>query len=64
MVHNNQNYWVLGFYPLSGILKIGKHNVSETGSVSVATTSCSESDMGCPLTELSCTKSDMDCPVT
>jgi hypothetical protein len=30
-----QNYWVLGFCPSSGILETRKHNVSETGSVSV-----------------------------
>jgi hypothetical protein len=32
---NIQNYWVFGFCPLSGIPKTRKHNVSETGSVSV-----------------------------
>jgi hypothetical protein len=30
-----QNYWVFGLCPSSGILKIRKHNFSETGSVSV-----------------------------
>jgi hypothetical protein len=30
-----QNYWVLGLCPSSGILETRKHNVSETGSVSV-----------------------------
>jgi hypothetical protein len=30
-----QNYWVFGPRPSSGILKTRKHNVSETGSVSV-----------------------------
>jgi hypothetical protein len=31
----NQNYWVSGLCPSSGILGTTKHNVSETGSVSV-----------------------------
>jgi hypothetical protein len=35
MVYNTQNYWVLGLCSSSGILETGKHNVSETGSVSV-----------------------------
>jgi hypothetical protein len=30
-----QNYWVFGLFPSSGILETTKHNVSETGSVSV-----------------------------
>jgi hypothetical protein len=30
-----QNYWVFGLRPSSGILETRKHNVSETGSVSV-----------------------------
>jgi hypothetical protein len=30
-----QNYWVVGLCPSSGIVKPIKHNVSETGSVSV-----------------------------
>jgi hypothetical protein len=34
-VHNIQNYWVFGLYPSSGILETRKHDVSETGSVSV-----------------------------
>jgi hypothetical protein len=34
MVYNTQNYWVFGLIPWSGILKNGKHDVSETGSVS------------------------------
>jgi hypothetical protein len=29
------NYWVLGLSPSSGIQKVRKSNVSETGSVSV-----------------------------
>jgi hypothetical protein len=33
-VCNTQNYWVSGLCPSSGILNTGKHNVSETGSVS------------------------------
>jgi hypothetical protein len=35
MVYNTQNYWVLGLCPSSGILQTRKHNVSETGCVSV-----------------------------
>jgi hypothetical protein len=35
MVYNTQNYWVLGLFPSSGILETRKHDVSETGSVSV-----------------------------
>jgi hypothetical protein len=35
MVFNTQNYWVSGLCPSSGILNTRKHNVSETGSVSV-----------------------------
>jgi hypothetical protein len=30
-----QNYWVLGLYPSSGILENRKHDVSESVSVSV-----------------------------
>jgi hypothetical protein len=30
-----QNYWVFGLRPASGILETRKHNVSETGSVSI-----------------------------
>jgi hypothetical protein len=30
-----QSYWVLGLFPSSGILENRKHDVSETGSVSV-----------------------------
>jgi hypothetical protein len=30
-----QNYWVFGLCPSPGILETRKHNVSETGSVSV-----------------------------
>jgi hypothetical protein len=30
-----QNYWVFGLCPSSGTLEARKHNVSETGSVSV-----------------------------
>jgi hypothetical protein len=30
-----QDYWVSGFFPSSGILSTRKHNVSETGSLSV-----------------------------
>jgi hypothetical protein len=32
---NNQNYWVFGFCPSSGIIQTREPNVSETGSVSV-----------------------------
>jgi hypothetical protein len=35
MVYNTQNYWVFGLFPSSGILENRKHDVSETGSVSV-----------------------------
>jgi hypothetical protein len=35
MVYNTENRWVSGLYPLSIILNTKKHNVSETGSVSV-----------------------------
>jgi hypothetical protein len=35
MVYQTQNYWVSALCPSSGILNISKHNVSETGPVSV-----------------------------
>jgi hypothetical protein len=35
MVFHNQNYWVFGCFSASGILGNKKHDVSETGSVSV-----------------------------
>jgi hypothetical protein len=35
MVYHIENYWVFGLFPLSGILGASKHDVSETGSVSV-----------------------------
>jgi hypothetical protein len=35
MVYNTQNYWVSGPNPPPGILNTRKHNVSETGTVSV-----------------------------
>jgi hypothetical protein len=35
MVYNTQNYWVFGLLHSSGILEIRKHDVSETGSVSI-----------------------------
>jgi hypothetical protein len=35
MVYHNQNYWDFGLSPSSGILGNRKHDVSETGSVSV-----------------------------
>jgi hypothetical protein len=37
MVYNTQNYWVYGFFPSSSILENRKHDVSESGSVSVLT---------------------------
>jgi hypothetical protein len=30
-----QNYWVFGLFPSSSILENRKHNISETGSLSV-----------------------------
>jgi hypothetical protein len=30
-----QHRWVSGLYPSSGIIITGKHNVSETGSISI-----------------------------
>jgi hypothetical protein len=35
MVYHTQNYWVFGLFPSSGVLGTRKHDVSETGSVSV-----------------------------
>jgi hypothetical protein len=35
MVYNTQNYWVSGLCPSSRIQNTRKHNVSETGFVSV-----------------------------
>jgi hypothetical protein len=36
MIENTpQNYWVFGLFPTSGILENRKHDISETGSVSV-----------------------------
>jgi hypothetical protein len=35
MVCHTQNYWVFGLFPSSGIIGTRKHDVSETGSVSV-----------------------------
>jgi hypothetical protein len=32
---SSQNYWVFGLFPSSGVLENRKHDVSETGSVSV-----------------------------
>jgi hypothetical protein len=32
---SSQNYWCFGLFPLSGILENRKHDVSETGSVSI-----------------------------
>jgi hypothetical protein len=33
--NGSQNYWIFGLFPSFGILETGKHEVSETGSVSV-----------------------------
>jgi hypothetical protein len=35
LVYNTQNYWLFVLFQSSGILKNRKHDVSETGSVSV-----------------------------
>jgi hypothetical protein len=35
MVYNTQDYWVFWTFPSSGIPETIKHDVSETGSVSV-----------------------------
>jgi hypothetical protein len=35
MVYHSQNYWVFGLSPSSGIPGNRKHDVSETGSISV-----------------------------
>jgi hypothetical protein len=35
MVYNTQNYWVFGLFPSSNVLGTRKHDLSETGSVSV-----------------------------
>jgi hypothetical protein len=35
MVYNTQNSWVFGRLPSSGTIENRKHNVSETGSVSI-----------------------------
>jgi hypothetical protein len=35
MLYNNQNYWVFGLCPSSGILETREGNVSETGSATV-----------------------------
>jgi hypothetical protein len=35
MVYNTHNYWAVGLFPWSGILKTREENVSETGYVSV-----------------------------
>jgi hypothetical protein len=35
MVYNTQDYWVFWTFPSSGILETRKHDVSETGYVSV-----------------------------
>jgi hypothetical protein len=40
MVYNTRNYLVFGLFPLSGILGSRKHDVSETGSVSVLRCVC------------------------
>jgi hypothetical protein len=35
MLYNTLNYWVFGLFPSSGILGTRKHDISETGSVSI-----------------------------
>jgi hypothetical protein len=35
MVSDTQNYWVFGLFPSYDILENRKHEVSETGSVSI-----------------------------
>jgi hypothetical protein len=35
MTYNTETYWIFGLFPSSGILENRKHDVSETGSVSV-----------------------------
>jgi hypothetical protein len=35
MVFNTQNYWGVGLFPSSNMVENRKHDVSETGSVSV-----------------------------
>jgi hypothetical protein len=35
MVYHTENYWVFELCPSSSIQETGRHNVSETGSVSV-----------------------------
>jgi hypothetical protein len=35
MVYNTQNYWVFGLFPSFSIQENRKHDVSETGSVSL-----------------------------
>jgi hypothetical protein len=35
MVYNTQNYWVFQLFPSSGILESRKHDVLETGSLSI-----------------------------
>jgi hypothetical protein len=34
-MYNTQNYWVFGLFPLSSILETRKHNISESGPVSI-----------------------------
>jgi hypothetical protein len=55
MVYNTQNYRVFGPCLSSGILETRKHNVSETGSVSVLRRRGGHmySDRGCPVIEIS-----------
>jgi hypothetical protein len=35
MVHNTQDHWVSGRCPLSGIIKIRKHNITNNNSVAL-----------------------------
>jgi hypothetical protein len=36
MVYNTYSHWIFGLFPSSGVLENRKHDVSETGSVSVS----------------------------
>jgi hypothetical protein len=49
MVYHTQNYWFFGLFPTSGILRSIKHDVSETGSVSVLRCGRKTPTQLCPL---------------
>jgi hypothetical protein len=53
MVYNPQDYCGSGMYPASGIANIRKHNVSETGSISVLRSRNVHIYMGYPIIEIS-----------